>query len=263
MKMKNALLTAAITVGLGVSSIAVNAGQFEDFTIDETQLTSALLGSSIPPLNNVVADTIGGSYREIIDFDITGAFTTVAFADFAFYTDDGVALNPVTQTTIDLNYDLYATFDATGLATGTGGFVGTSANFSLFLDVLNDTSATVTTGTGVVISDGAEDLLLASSSMLIDGLGVVNPSGSSFFGAFGLLFDDLLLTANGKKFFVNPDPFYLITNITGDFDSFDSKVLDPQFIQGQLGVVFRVPEPGILGLMGIALLGFGLSRRKA
>lgn len=255
MNMKKTFTAAGIALALGVASATASAATFEDFVVDETIL--GVGGETF------TADKINGGYAEKITFDGMGGFVTNAFADFGIYfADDGL-----TSVTSDLDdtYAMYALFDADGtvapIGPGLFSFTGGSGSFSLFLDPDQDTTKTLgATGSDPIIlgGDTSDDLLLASSSVVVSGAGILVTGIGGF---FDLIFDEIALTDDGKDYFVDPDPFYILANVDGDFDTFD--VAGTQTLTGDVSFVFRVPEPGILGLMGIALLGLGLSRRKA
>jgi hypothetical protein len=246
---KDKLVNFASVMIFLASLSSVNASADAVFTVDE----GALLDTGATSLGGglVQADKINGGYVETATFNLDGTFTSSGFASFGQYYLGGFVVNPVQLTN---TYGIVATFTTAGnFAPTLCGpfpctiFSGVTAAIEIYLDPQLDSFTAV---------DG-NDVLLASTSSLIGLNGTLIPAFGG--GFFDITFTNFLLTAAGEQYFVQPDPFYIQTVVDGDFDSFTPA--GTQTIRGDISAVF-VPEPEILALMGMGLLGFGVSRRK-
>ncbi|WP_162910139.1 flocculation-associated PEP-CTERM protein PepA [Azohydromonas sediminis] len=261
-----ALAIAACATG------TVQAAVFGDFTVDQTSITvgnTPLLLSLSVGQPTFVADKINGGYNEILTISAgldptNNPFTSNAYAFMnGFFKDEGT--NPAIGSLSGTAYNLYATFTATGSYNLTNNtFTGASGVLNFYLDPLvNTTIALGPTGSSpLTVSGGADDYLLATATNLIFATGNnVQP------GSYQIIWDDLTLSAAGSGFFVAPDPFYLVVNVTGDFDQFPVN-FDPATNQatirttGDVSAVFDVPEPTSLALIGLSLLGLAATRRR-
>lgn len=251
--LSKAIAPYAMAIGLGLASASAGAVVLPDFTVDEGSVPGNAAGT-------IVADKGNGAYSERITFDGAGNFVAAAYADFGQYlSNDGTSL---VASQLNTNYGLYALFDASGTVAGGPAvftFTGGAASFTLWIDPGQNTTKTLgATGSDpVTLAGNADDYQIASASSLVSGTGVLVAGVGGF---FDFVFDDFTLTLDGQNYFIAPNPFYLRVNVDGDFDSF--AVAGTQTVNGDLSFVFQVPEPGMLGMLGLGLLGVALMSRK-
>jgi hypothetical protein len=172
-------------------------------------------------------------------------------------------------------YNLYALYQGTGTfnttASGTVFNFTPGGNLSLFSDALSNTQfGQPSNGAlGYTTSNNADDVLIATGTptsgegRLDPSLSTCGPSNGINCGSFGAS-STFNLTAAGSEYFVAPNPFYNISFQSGQLNNFTPS--GTQVINGSLDVIFggssEVPEPATVAMVGLGLLGLGLSRRR-
>jgi hypothetical protein len=274
--MKNAirktLIACAMTASFAASSGAM-AQSFPDFTVNEGAIAGALG-------QNVTADKITGNYVEVITFsgsETSGTFNvSLKWNAGQFVGSDGA--RPVASQLGSVNanqYNLYALYQGTGTfnttASGTVFNFTPGGNLSLFSDALSNTQfGQPSNGAlGYTTSNDADDVLIATGTptsgegRLDPTLSTCGPSNGINCGSFGAS-STFNLTAAGSDYFVAPNPFYNISFQSGQLNNFTPS--GTQVINGSLDVIFggssEVPEPATVAMVGLGLLGLGLSRRR-
>ena len=246
--MKKTMLSLAVAAALGLASTASLAVDPPNFQVDETFAGGGL----------VTADLINGGYQEVITFDGAGNFATKALASFSqFYLDESAT--PISaKIGPSGTYNMYAVLDEVGTVSGNT-FTGGTGSMHLWLDLDQNTTLGLgaTGNDAVILGNTADDLEIAWSSNITSGFGILVPGIGGF---FDIWFDGVKLTSDGKDYFVSPVPFYMLANVDGDFNTFT--ITGTQKINGDVSVVFAVPEPGSLAMLGLGLLGLGMIRRR-
>lgn len=279
------------------SSVAANATGL-DFVINE-QVVPGVSGNvygagGFPGLTALQVDEMQGSYRELFTVTGPGTFSSIAFAQINTFLDNSVVIGgvpapvaPAPYTFLSGStsgggdngspftapyYALYGLFEAGGTFTGGGVFTGTSGDIELWLDPNRDTIATIdpltqsaATPWSSILAGTSDDIRLAFSSDLVYGL------GDTILG-FDLVFNSLGLTqagdpnttptTNGDSFFVAPRPFHTAVRLDGAFQPFSPS--GTSLITGGVSIQFAVPEPGMVGLLGLGCTagGFVAWRRR-
>jgi hypothetical protein len=252
------VLTASLMIALGVSYQA-GAVVAPEFSIDldgtagaGTVITAnAMSGTSSESLQAIDATTfVGGGWVQFTALTLN----SVAVDDTA-YSDTGLYML----------FNLTAVLTSGNLGQTNSFYDVTSLTYSFYSDFGIDntfTQADAGTGTLATVGNTAGDFLLASGS-LIPGTGQAGLSST-----FGAAINVAATVGNvDADYFFDPEPFYTLAlagfNSTGGAWEFNPTT-GQLSIGNAVGVVdFReVPEPGVLALMGLGLLGLGLARRR-
>ena len=273
--MKNAirktLIACAVTASFAASSGAM-AQSFPNFTVDESAIAGAL-GQTF------TADKITGNYVEVISFagsETSGTFNvSLKWNAGQFVSNDGSTPVASQLGNSSSQYGLYALYQGTGTfnttASGTVFSFTPGGSLNLFADADSNTvfGQPANGALGFTTTNDADDVLIATGTPT-SGEGRLDPSLSTCgitnginCGSFGAS-STFNLTAAGSEYFVAPNPFYNISFQSGQLNNFNPT--GTQVINGSLDVIFggssEVPEPATVAMVGLGLLGLGLSRRR-
>ena len=263
---KPRFIATGLAIGLAMISQAYAAPGV--FTVD-------------PPLTAPFqADFIAGASSELLHGNLAlGTLTaTSGWLSFNGFSLGGVPV-PVGTSRMGIDYGLYITFDLVANYSGGAAFATAGSNYNL--SALNfgmwrddgfDTAftAAATPGTEAAVAVGTADVLLGTGSLVTGVAGF-----DALFGAFLNATTTFTTTAAGDLFYTAPVPFYNLAfsafNNTSQGVTIDTPTgctagdndCTIAIKQAIGGVDFnQVPEPATLALLGMGLIGVGVSLRK-
>nr|WP_168711018.1 flocculation-associated PEP-CTERM protein PepA [Ningiella ruwaisensis] len=249
---------ATLAASLVVASMAASATTGLPFTFDASSI-----GSNV----NTGLTQFTGPYNEVIMVNPDSSFDATVLLDFtSFRRGSDIARG----TGLASDYGMYAIININGqLLEGGPDFKTGNWNGSidLWIDRNFDTDSNLASSlvglNNVVFGAGqtADDDILFSST-----IGSGQSNGDVDSASFSLGSDDVGLTAVGSTFFTAPDPFYNMLISFGNLEDFFAQVdftnfTELQDFSGEANVRF-VPEPSMIGLIGLGLIAMGFSARR-
>ncbi|WP_028101753.1 flocculation-associated PEP-CTERM protein PepA [Pseudoduganella violaceinigra] len=227
------------------------------------------------------ADAINGFSSNRIHHDAADPANVYRANGYAFFNGFGLNSSPVSggNTRVNVDYGLYAVFSqqftCSGILAPNVTCNVTSFNFELWADPGNDnTYSQSTVALDPSIGLTGIQYKLASSGLLTDGKGGLDPLGGAFQNLnFGFELYDDPVNPDGYDFFTDPRPFYKAAfsafnntsqGITCDVaNCVGAKVVAINSESGILDFNSKtVPEPGSLALLGLGLLVVGSQRMR-
>lgn len=250
-------------VALIVAASSVQAGL--DFTVNEGSVPGA-------SPNSFVADRIDGTWLQQINFGSpANEVTANGFLDFSTFINN-LAPAPIQQlTTAPANPFLPANFYGLyGIYSWAGTLVGTTVTnpvgqITLYIDPLANTGKSPTSTT-VNRTNETDDYALGTAPLLLSAS--VDPANfwDLVYDGFTLTTGDLDPVAagdqSGETFFTSPDPFHIRIALSSEINAPVTPAPNTSVVIGGAGSAQFVPEPGMLALLGISLVGFGIARRR-
>jgi len=262
MRIKKILVGFAAAGGI---LAAGSAAAFPLFGVDANGIQSGDAGT----LNPFTADKIIGNYFEVITFTSATNFNVQLLWDAAQFANTITAVTYTSgQTGLGTNYGLYALFNGSGTYSTSGGtttFTLTpGATLKAYYDNSNDTLSNgypANATTPWSLSNTGDDIQIASG-VATDGSGTLTCGTGNNCGSFGQTTTFALMNG-GANYFYLPNPFYDFSLQNGQFNGFTPTIGATQDLNGSADVEFvSVPEPSVLALVGLGLLGMGAMRRK-
>lgn len=254
--MKKTIAAVFAAAALGVTSQAWSAFG-ETFQVQESAIAGA--NANLITANNFNFNYSATFNQLVVGGSLGGVGDT--FTENGNYNVGGIFFDNIPQPSqlncLGLNcYGLLGSFNATGEADFFNGVdlsQGVLVTFATFnLDLFADTD-----------QNGTGDTLLANAA-LVPGQGQAHVFAGLANGDFDIvaLFTP---TAAGSAYFVDPNPFYAIIEFNGvntQITGLDPVNGGPGEIVGS-GNAFFIPEPGMLGLLGLGLVTLALTRRRS
>mgnify|MGYP003380797202 CR=1 FL=1 len=273
--MKKKLLAALFAVIGSTSAMAAAL----PWTVNELAVDTATGGNLVQTLGTILnrpttfsVNNMSLVYEAVIT---QGAFNQQGIATFnetgrvqlsnyyTGYVPDGVTQGTAVSSALGTAYSLWATFSVSGTAQVSGNqlFVNVSSgSFNAFADFAPN---------GESLSQLDADAVVGSATTVAPGGGAVltnvgnNAAGN---GSFEIVWNDFSRSGFGSNLWPAPTPFHMMLDINSDVDGIEGAFLPGGTVAnsgGQGNAYYAsVPEPSMLGLLGLGLLGAGLSSRK-